>query len=367
MQPFSLLIKPAGADCNLRCDYCFYLDKGRLYPGSDKRRMSEDTLEALLRSYLETPQPVYSMVWQGGEPALMGPDFFRRVTDLQKHLAPRGARIANSIQTNGTLVDDGLATHLGRYRFLAGVSIDGPADLHDSYRKTASGRPSHARAVRGMRTLRKHGVPVNALTLVSSTNAGSPLEVYRHLLDLGFRHLQFIPCVENDEFGRPLPFSISGEEWGDFLTAVFNEWYVRGHFGVSVRNFESVLASLAGTPAGECRLCERCDQYLVVEHNGDVFPCDFFVGEEYRLGNVHDTSLADMRMSDQYKTFAESKKNTSSACVSCEYISLCMGDCPKFRAGTERNGLSSLCSGWRGFFQNTKDRFDSLSKIVVAR
>ncbi|WP_035105631.1 anaerobic sulfatase maturase [Desulfohalovibrio reitneri] len=366
MRPFSLLIKPAAADCNLRCDYCFYLDKGKLYPGARKHRMSNETLRALLSSYLETPQPVHSLVWQGGEPTLMGEAFFRSVTEEQKRLAPRGARIANSLQTNATLVKEGLAAHLGKYKFLVGCSIDGPADLHDAFRRTTSGRPTHARAVRGARTLVKHGVPVNAVALVSAANVDSPRRVYRHLLELGFGHVQFVPCVEFDESGEPLPFTITGEQWGEFLRGVFEEWHGRGHWNVSVRNFESVLAKMAGASAGECRLCEQCDQYLVVEYNGDIYPCDFYVDEEHRLGNVHDMSLAEARETQFYQAFTTAKSRLPEGCSDCDHLSLCMGDCPKFRTGAS-GAASWLCPGWRMFFQTTRERFESLARAIAAR
>jgi uncharacterized protein len=291
-------MKPAGADCNLRCDYCFYLRKGDLYPGTARHRMSEKTLRVVLQRYFETSQPIYSMVWQGGEPTLMGEKFFRRVVNLQKEIAPAGARIANAIQTNATSVREDLAAHLGRYRFLAGCSIDGPADLHDAHRLTKTGRGSHKKAVSGMNTLRRHGVPVNGVVLVSAANVGSAQRVYRHLLEQGLRHLQFIPCVEFDARGRPLPYTITGEQWGSFLLSVFEQWY-RAHLGsVSIRNFESVMARMAGVAETECRFCSRCDQYLVVEHNGDVYPCDFFVDRAHLLGNVSDHSFEQMRASE---------------------------------------------------------------------
>ncbi|QJT09729.1 anaerobic sulfatase maturase [Oceanidesulfovibrio marinus] len=366
-QPFSLLIKPASADCNLRCDYCFYLDKAALYPESGKHRMSEETLRAMLARYFETEQPVYSMVWQGGEPTLMGAPFYKRVTALQQELAPRGAHIANSIQTNATMVGEALAAHLGRYRFLAGCSIDGPADLHDVSRRTAGGKPSHSRVLRGVRMLQKYRVPVNAVTLVSAANVREPLRVHRHLLEQGFRHIQYIPCVELDEQGEPLPWSITGAEWGRFLEAVFEEWYAAADWGVSVRNFESVLARLAGMGSGECRLCERCDQYLVVEHNGDIYPCDFFVDKAHWLGNVHDTSLRDVRESPAYAAFFQAKSRIPEPCSACEFLRVCMGDCPKFRTGEQFNKRSRLCDGWQYFFMATRERFQSMARSIALR
>ncbi|TVM19394.1 anaerobic sulfatase maturase [Oceanidesulfovibrio indonesiensis] len=371
MQPFSLLIKPASADCNLRCDYCFYLDKSALYPESGKHRMSEATLRVLLQRYFETPQPAYAMVWQGGEPSLMGAPFYKQVTELQKELAPRGARIANSMQTNATMVGDGLAAHMSKYRFLTGVSIDGPAELHDVSRRTVKGKSTHARVVQGLRTLQKHRVPVSGVTLVSTANVEEPVRVYRHLRELGLSSMQFVPCVEWDAAGEPLPWTITGEQWGRFLEGVFEEWFVAQDWNVSVRNFESVLARLVGAQSGECRLCERCDQYLVVEYNGDIYPCDFFVNELYRLGNIHDISLLDAREAQAYAAFAQAKSHIPALCGACPYLSVCMGDCPKFRlaapAGATHAGRSWLCEGWLYFFRASWDRFHALARNIASR
>lgn len=371
MQPFSLLIKPASADCNLRCDYCFYLEKGALYPESRKHRMSEATLRVLMQRYFETEQPVYSMVWQGGEPTLMGAPFYKQVTELQKELAPRGARIANSMQTNATMVGEHLAAHMGAYRFLAGCSIDGPADLHDASRRTLQGKPTHDRVVGGLRMLQKHRVPVSGVTLVSTANVEEPVRVYNHLRELGLRHMQFVPCVELDGAGEPLPWTITGEQWGRFLEGVFEEWFAAQDWNVSVRNFESVLARLVGAQSGECRLCERCDQYLVVEHNGDIYPCDFYVDEVYRLGNVHDISLLDARKSRAYEAFAQAKSQMPASCTVCAYVDACMGDCPKFRtvacADATHNDRGWLCDGWHYFFRASWDRFQALARNIASR
>jgi uncharacterized protein len=365
MEPFSLLLKPASADCNLRCDYCFYLEKSSLYPGSGKRRMTDQTLRTVLERYFETTQPVYSMIWQGGEPTLMGEPFYKRVVDLQKKLAPRGAHIANALQTNATLIKNDLAAHLAKYRFLVGCSIDGPADLHDAHRRTRTRRNSHARAVQGVRTLQAAGVPVNAVVLVSATNVSAPLKVYRHLLELGIRHIQFVPCVESDSSGRPLPFSIDGKTWGEFLLAVFEQWHAAHRGLVFIRNFDSVMAKMAGLADTECRLCNRCDQYLVVEHNGDVYPCDFYVGTEMKLGNVSYDSFEAMRERPLYSSFSTAKQSIPTGCTTCEHASLCMGDCPKFRSGKQRQGVSILCSGWQHFFQEARGRLESLVRDAV--
>nr|WP_027186575.1 anaerobic sulfatase maturase [Desulfovibrio inopinatus] len=361
MKPFALLIKPTSADCNLRCEYCFYLEKRALYPSDGKHRMNDETLRTLLKRYFATSQPVYSMIWQGGEPTLMGTSFFRRVIDEQKKLAPRGAQIANALQTNATLVQSDLATLIAQYRFLVGCSLDGPADLHDVYRRTASRRESYTKVVHGIRTLQSHGVPLNGTVLVSTANVDSPLRVYRHLLELGIHHIQFIPCVEFDNLGNSCSFTISGKQWGTFLLSIFEFWYTSHRRYVSIRNFDSLIAKMAGIANTECRLCHQCDQYLVVEYNGDVYPCDFFVGEQYLLGNLFDDAFESIVQSSRYQDFVSRKNSLPEQCVACTYYRLCMGDCPKFRAGAGGEAPSWLCDGWSMFFETAKERLESLS------
>lgn len=366
MQPFSLLIKPASAACNLACAYCFYAEKAALYPDVATPRMGAETLEVLIRRYMETRQPVYSMIWQGGEPTLMGTAFFKRVIALQKQYAPKGAYLSNSLQTNATLVSRNLAQLLHTYRFLVGCSIDGPAALHDVHRRDKSGKGSHARVLRGIRLLRKQGVPTTALVLVSSANVAAPLQVYRYLLAQGIDNLQFIPCVESDAAGNLLPFSINGQQWGRFLLTVFNEWRGRGQWNVTIRNFESIAAKLLRHKAVECRLCDRCDQYLVIEHNGDIYPCDFFVEEQYKIGNIHDISLSEARSSVIYTEFSNRKTQLPLECSECTHAALCLGDCPYYRPGNDIRKRSVLCEGWQLFFDASKAEFVRLVRMLAA-
>ena len=328
--------------------------------------MSEEVLLRLIRTYMETPQPVYAMIWQGGEPTLMGSPFFEKVVAYQKRFGRQGARIANSLQTNAVRITDDLAAHLGRYRFLTGCSIDGPPGVHDRHRKTASGKPTHARVMEGVRTLRANRVRVNALALVSRAGVEKPLEVYRHLKDQGFAYIQFVPCVELDDAGSPLPFSVDGESWGRFMRAVFDEWHARDQARISVRLFDSVLYRLVTGKAGECRLAPRCDGYFVVEHNGDIYPCDFFVEPRWKIGNIMEMSWQEARSSETYRRFAALKGQWSEACASCEHLPLCMGDCLKYRMaqGGEPRTPSSLCSGWKAFYDATMDRFRSLAARI---
>lgn len=362
---FSLLIKPASADCNLHCRYCFYLGKHALYPETGKHRMNEATLQRLLKSYLSTPQQVYSVTWQGGEPALMGLEFYKMAVELQKRYASRGSRMMNCLQTNATLINAEVAAFMGRYRFLTGCSLDGPAAVHDVYRRSPSGRPTHARVINGIRMLSGYGVPVNAVCLVSTANVDRPLEIYEYFKSIGFDYIQFIPCVEHDIEGNPHPWSLTGPEWGYFLSKVFDRWYARDVGKISVRNFESVLARLVTGSAAECHMQGRCDRYLVVEYNGDVYPCDFFVRPENKLGNIHENSFAEIRASQKYKGFAGRKSALSGACAECAYLRLCMGDCLKFRRKTAHGGdISVLCAGWKQFFGATMERFEKMAATI---
>lgn len=362
MDDFSLLVKPASADCNLKCTYCFYLDKKKLYPQDKKHRMSEDTLKRTLRNYFSTAQKSYSLTWQGGEPALMGTEFFQLVTDLQKKVARKGSRIINCIQTNATMVTPEMADHMARYRFLAGCSIDGSSAMHDVFRKTSLGRPTHKDVVRGIKIFTEHGVPVNAVCLVSSANVNHPQEVYDYLVSLGFMHIQFIPCLQQGYGEKKLDPGISARQWGEFLVYIFEKWFAKDMDRVSIRNFESFLAQLAMGKATECRMADRCDQYLVVEYNGDVYPCDFFVEPGYRLGNVHENSFEEIIDSSRYKEFSRQKSDWNPECSHCSYLQLCKGDCPGFR--TKNDKKSVLCEGWKFFFHKTFSRFVNIARTL---
>jgi len=364
MQPFSLLIKPASADCNLRCDYCFYLEKSALYPDSQRHRMAPEVLERLISSYMATNQPEYVFGWQGGEPTLMGVDFFREVTRLQQKYGRPGSVVANGLQTNATLIDDEFAAHLAQYNFLVGVSLDGPPELHDTYRTTASGQGSHAQVLEGIETLKRNGAESNALTLVSSANVGQAREVYHYLCDLGIYYHQYIPCVEFDEQGQPLPWTISGAEWGDFLCQIFDHWYQTDTRRVSLRLFDALLSLLVEGKSTICHLGRNCCQYFVVEYNGDLYPCDFFVEAERKLGNIATDSWEDLLRSSKYLNFGRQKAQWNSKCARCEFLPFCSGDCLKHRLFTDDKNprtLSWLCEGWRQFYEHTLPQFQQLA------
>jgi len=331
--------------------------------------MTPIILERLIQSYLATDQPVYSFGWQGGEPTLMGLDFFQRVTELQQRHGRSGAIIGNGLQTNATLITKEMAAHFSRYRFLAGCSLDGPADVHDRYRRTACGAPSHADVLRGIAKLREWRVEFNILVLVSQANVGRAREVYRYLTDHDFLYQQYIPCVEFAPSGQLQPYAITGPQWGEFICELFDEWYPADIHRVSIRHFDAILARLVHDQTTVCTLADNCCQYFVVEHNGDIYPCDFFVEPRLKIGNVLETSWEDALRAPNYRTFGAQKSRRHKACTTCEFLRLCQGDCLKhrLRPGHSAAALSWLCTGWRQFFEHTRDRFETLAAGLRAK
>jgi uncharacterized protein len=362
--PFSLLIKPAGADCNIRCEYCFYLEKCGLYPETARHRMDDATLRKTIAGYMATPQPVYSFGWQGGEPTLMGAQFFRTAFELQRSLAPPGAIVTNGLQTNGTLLSGEFARLLADNRVLVGISLDGPAELHNRYRRTAGGGPTHHQVMQGIEHLQKAEVEFNVLTLVSAANVDQPREVYRYLKSLGIKHHQYIPCVEPLNSGLT-EFSITGEQWGRFLTGIFEEWHESDVRTVSIRDFDSMINFLVTGRYTSCTMSGTCRQYLVVEHNGDLYPCDFFVTPELRLGNIHTHSPEDAWRSPVMRRFGAGKARWAQKCRECPYLALCSGDCQKLRLGGA--DPSALCQGWLAFYDHALPRLKQISARAARR
>ena len=328
--------------------------------------MPDHVLDRLIQSFMATRQTAYSMIWQGGEPTLMGHNFFQRVVDLQKKYGRAGSRIANSVQTNATLITPNLASLFASYRFLLGCSLDGPVHMHDQYRRAPGDKPSHHLAEKGIHILQDHRIPVNALVLVSQANVQSPIEVYEYLKGQGLTFLQFVPCVEFDDQGRLLPLSISGPEWGRFMLSIFEAWLAEDRTRISVRLFETILSKLVYGQARDCCFAPRCDHYFVVEYNGDIYPCDFFVFPEYKIGNIMDTSWSEVQSSPIAQRFASYKQEWNPDCDLCEYKNLCMGDCLKFRTNMLHGSgeKSWLCSGWKLFFSATLERFEMLARSI---
>ena len=358
MKPFSLLVKPASADCNLRCEYCFYID--HLESGTASPRMSDEILEAMIKNYMSTNQNgQYAFGWQGGEPTLIGLEFFKKVIEFQLKYAPPGSSISNGIQTNVTMITEEMAKFFGEYKFLLGVSLDGPDYLHDFYRKTIGQKPTHALVMRGIERLKQYGVEFNILTLINDQTVKKAKEIYHYHRDNGFFFHQYIPCVE---FGTDVslrPYSITGKDWGLFLTELFNEWVKQDVNKVSVRFFDSIMEFLVYERYNVCYMQDNCVQYFVVEHDGGVYPCDFFVQDNLLLGNINSNSWEELFNSQTYHYFGSQKSNWNDECNLCPYLSFCYGDCQKFRYGAPNHSkqLSNLCQGWKIFYTRTLPRF----------
>lgn len=376
-----VMAKPTGAVCNLDCQYCFFLSKDTLYPGSNFR-MTDEVLEAYIRQVLESQRsPHVTIAWQGGEPTLMGLEFFRRADAVaRKHLQP-GTALEHTIQTNGILLDDEWCEFLARAGFLVGLSIDGPQSIHDAYRVNKAGNPTFSQVMRAVRLMHQHKVEFNVLCTVHDVNVGHPLEVYRFFRDeTGAQFLQFIPIVEratpetieiaNAGWGdrnrqRPLytqkgsmvtERTVNPELWGAFLTGVFDEWVAHDVGKIFVQIFESALASWMGLPASLCIFAETCGNALALEHNGDVYPCDHFVEPRFRLGNIKRQHLVQLIASDRQRAFGNAKRDSLPRyCRECEVRFACNGECPRNRfllTPDGEEGLNYLCAGYKAFFRH---------------
>lgn len=368
--PFHLMLKPAGAACNLACEYCYYLAKQAYYPGSGLR-MGEETLAAITSAYLAVhPGPEVVFGWQGGEPLLAGLAFFRKAVALQEQCARPGQRVLNTLQTNGTLVTDEWAEFFAAHAFLVGVSIDGPPDLHDHYRRDRGGGPSHARAVAGLRVLQQRGVECNALATVNRMNVEHPLRVYRHLLDLGFRHLQFIPVVERQspESRKVTPWSVRPEPLGEFLCTILDHWARHEVGEVFVQTFESALNVWLGRGPTQCVFAQTCGHALAVEHTGDLYACDHFVYPECLRGPVAPETLAALVEGEAQQAFGQAKADLSRDCRDCRALPLCGGDCPKHRLRLATDGLpiSYLCPAYRRFFTHSAEVLGAMAAEIRA-
>lgn len=370
-RPFSLLIKPSAGDCNLRCEYCFYLEPHGANYYADTiayHRMSMETAENMIRKFMQWPQPFYSFSWQGGEPTLMGLDFYKQVVNIQKKYLPVGKSLFNGLQTNGVLLDTKWGDFLAKEHFLTGISLDGPQYIHDHYRHRCEGQGSFQSVWRGIQAMKATGAEFNILTLVNNVNVKHPEEVYRFLTDNGFYFHQYIPCVEPDNRGGTKPYSICGEEWGDFLIAIFDLWYAKDTRKVSVRHFDSVFNLLVTDRREQCTICNNCDQYLVVDFNGDIYPCDFFVEKRLLLGNINNNEWAHCLYSPIYTNFGKQKIMTHPQCQTCRYNWLCVGDCLKHRfcsGGGDPHRLSHLCKGWLRFYDYALPKFVKLAEKFV--
>jgi len=366
MQAFTLLIKPSGSECNLDCKYCFYKDRAPEV-GEGRQRMSEETLEKLVKDYLGLRFEVSGFAWQGGEPTLMGLDFYQKVVSFQKKYGAAGQEVSNALQTNGILLDESWCRFLHDSKFLVGISIDGPRELHDYYRVDHSGNGSFDKVMRAIETCRKYKVEFNTLTLLNNKNVERPDELFDFFIEKGIRYLQFIPCFETEPgTGKVSDFSVTPEQYGEFLCRTFDRWYEYGPREVSIRDFDSILGYCLSGKHTICTFGKQCSQYIVVEHTGDCFCCDFFVEEKWRLGNIFETPIEKLAASSKKRSFARAKQNLCNKCLVCRSLEVCRGGCMKDRRAGEGGGESYFCESYRRFFDYTMPRFMEIAAKINA-
>ena len=385
-KPLYVVLKPAGAHCNLTCKYCYYLEKNKLYPTAQRHLMSDEMLEQFTREYIEAQtmnQVLFT--WHGGEPLLRSIDFYRKALSLQQKYAG-GRRIDNVIQTNGTLLTDEWCEFFAQNHWLVGISIDGPQPDHDHYRLTAAGKPSWKKVMQGIKLLKKHGVEWNAMAVVNAYNANHPLEFYRFFKENGCQFLQFTPIVERltrHEDGRTLASladkdeislseaSVAPEQWGYFLCAIFDEWVRKDVGKIFVEIFDCTLANWMGISPGICAYSKECGHAGVMEHNGDVYSCDHFVFPEYKLGNIRDHSLIDMLYGEQQQEFSRLKHSSlPRQCKECDMEFACHGECPKNRFMKDKygdSGLNYLCPGYYHYYQHVAPYMDYMKQELMAQ
>ncbi len=375
-RPMYIMLKPAGALCNLRCKYCYYLEKNELYKRQGNHVITDELLEKFVKEYIEaqtTPNILFT--WHGGETLMRPISFYRRALELQR-IYSHGRQIDNCIQTNGTLLNDEWCEFFKQNNFLVGVSIDGPQEFHDEYRKTGTGRPTFRDVMKGINLLNKHGVEWNALAVVNDFNADYPLDFYHFFKEIGCRYIQFTPIVERittrpdnlrlapgmQEEGMLADFSITAGQWGNFLCTIFDEWVHHDVGEYYIQLFDATLANWVGQAPGICTMAEECGHAGVMEFNGDVYSCDHFVFPEYKLGNLHDQTIFEMMNGQRQRKFSRMKKQMlPQQCRECRFLFACHGECPKNRFVRDKYGnpgLNYLCQGYYRFFKHVAPYMD---------
>ena len=383
-RPLYVMLKPVGAACNLTCNYCYYLEKSNLYKHQPKRQMSEELLERFVKDYIEA-QTMNEVVftWHGGEPTLRPLSFYQKAVELQKKYAG-GRIIHNSLQTNGTLLTDEWCRFLKANNWLVGISIDGPEELHDRYRRDSQGKPSWKRVMEGIRLLQHYGVEWNAMAVVNRYNADHPQAFYRFFKSIGCQYIQFTPIVErnvqhadgrhlasiNDADDAPVTdFSVTPEQWGNFLCGLFDEWVKQDIGRVFVQIFDSMLANWVGVAPGSCIYAKECGHAGVMEYNGDVYSCDHFVFPQYKLGNINEHTLIEMLYGEKQRRFSQLKYNKlPRQCKECRWAFACHGECPKNRFVNDRYGnpgLNYLCEGYRRFLEHIAPTMNEMKKAFT--
>lgn len=379
--PMYIMVKPVGSACNLRCDYCYYLEKQHLYANEGRQMLSDELLERFIREYIEsqtTPEVLFT--WHGGEPLVRPLAFYEKVVRLQQRYA-RGRRIANSLQTNGTLINDDWARFFHDQGWLIGVSLDGPEAYHDAFRRTRGGGPSFRNVIRGIDILNRHAVEWNALAVANRLNGDHPLSFYRFFKNIGCRYIQVTPVVErlaHHDDGRQLaslvdegqlaPFSIRPKQWGNFLCTIFDEWVRHDVSMFFINIFDATLANWVGVAPGLCTMAKHCGHAGVMEHNGDVYSCDHFVFPEYKLGNIHEQSLVEMMYSERQRRFGRAKADSlPTQCRECQWLNACHGECPRnrfIRTANGEPGLNYLCEGYRQYFSHVAPYMDVMKRLL---
>ena len=380
---FSTMAKPAGSTCNLDCHYCYYLDKAEQY-GGKQAVMNDEMLEEYIRQYITANEvDTVHFCWHGGEPLLLGVDYYQKALDFQQKYAD-GKTIVNTLQTNGTLIDSRWGEFFAKNRILVGISLDGPQDIHDAFRQTKGGRPTWERVMQSIDLCRQNHVDFNTLSVVNKLCEGRGVEIYRFFRNtVGSRYMQFLPAVEHvinrGEMRRPLivspdtehaqlaPWSVSAKGYGDFLCDVFDEWILRDVGSYFVQMFDATLAGWCGVQAGVCTLGETCGENLTVEHNGDVFSCDHFVYPEYKLGNILTTPLKDLFRSQKRIDFGLAKRNAlPQSCLRCKYFFACHGECPKHRFERDADGFlgNTLCEGLYHWFSHAEPYMNQMRTLI---
>lgn len=345
----SLLIKPASAVCNLDCAYCFYLDReADPYADLPGRRMTLETLEHLVDSFMFYSYPNAVFAFQGGEPTLAGPEFFEKLVEFEKQYGRDGQTVSNALQTNGILIDERWCRIFKEFNFLIGISIDGPEDVHDMYRFNKGGQATWRKVMNAIELMQKHKVEFNVLCVISQSNVEKPKEVYKFFRSLGIEYIQYIPLSEFLPDGTPYPFTITPEQYGRFMVESFDLWWPERR-KVRIRYFDNVAEALAGQRPGNCTMHETCDSYVVVEYNGDIYPCDFFVEKEWKLGNINLDSWPELARRQLRFSFAGKKTLTHPACQVCEFQAICRGGCPKHRHDRYRrfDDLDYFCASYK--------------------
>ena len=384
-RPLYIMTKPVGAICNLACDYCYYLEKSKLYQESPKHIMSDELLEKFIKEYIESQtMPQVLFTWHGGETLMRPLSFYQKAMELQRKYA-RGRTIDNCIQTNGTLLNDEWCRFFHDNNWLVGVSIDGPQEFHDEYRKNKQGKPSFMKVMQGINLLNKHRVEWNALAVVNDFNADYPLDFYHFFKEIGCRYIQFTPIVERifrHDDGRHLAaveegdnekladFSVTPEQWGNFLCTIFDEWVKNDVGEYFIQLFDATLANWVGEQPGVCSLAKTCGHAGVMEFNGDVYSCDHFVFPQYKLGNIYSKTLIEMMYSDKQQQFGRNKFDSlPSQCKECQYLFACNGECPKNRfckTSSGEPGLNYLCKGYYQYFDHVAPYMDFMKKELLA-